>query len=137
MPPRTEAPSRTSGHVVNMQGVTVGFVNMPNGNYPATFVGGEWKEGEKGEFFAADFVISDPEEYAGKHRSKTWSLSEGALPGVKGDLVALGADPDELDKPDVDLDPIFASLEGTPCFLDIIDNKKTGYNEIRKITREG
>lgn len=134
------SPEAPSGRSVNLAGVAVGFQPIPNNKYPVVFAGGEWGDGPKAEYFSADFTVvgSDGGEFDGRHIYKIWSLSEKALPVMKGDFVALGKDADELEG-EIDVDEIIAELNGASCVADVYIDTKNGYNnnKIRKLIATG
>lgn len=120
MPSRANGPSapeRITRMKVNFQGVSTGFAPREAGEYPGTLV--------KHTINAASKTSGQPtvnlewaeDENPQRKMFKTYSLQPKALFAVKRDLIRMGADVEQMNSPEADLDEIVESLYGTSSVL--------------------
>ena len=102
------------------------FEPVPAGDYPGQTKSWEAKPTKNGDShnIEAKFVFeyTDPESQETKNRTHTqrWNLKPQALWRIKRDLIAMGADPDDLKGNDVNLAAVLNDLFGavpTPVML--------------------
>lgn len=103
---------------VDFTGVSDSFEVIPTGNYPAVFTGYKVQPSKStpGEQVCVmEYTISDP-AYSGRKAWANRSLQPAALFSLKKDMIALGADAEELAGP-IDLEEALDDLKGTECEL--------------------
>ena len=114
---------------VDFTGVQTGFTPVPAGQYPVIFAKGEIKDSKStpgAKVVNAELTITDEggEEASGRKLFLNWSLQPKALFRIKGDAVAFGVDPDDLEG-EVDIDELLEVLKGREAIADVIIEKYT------------
>ena len=96
-------------------------LESPVGTFDGQTVGWEAKPSKSGDStnVVATFEYTDGEGNTRKH-TQYWNLKPAALWRIKRDLIKMGADPEEFESTDVDLESILNDLfspPGTPVRL--------------------
>lgn len=91
------------------------------GEYHVTLTGSKVQDAsgpDKYAMIVLEFTVAEDEgEYAGKSAFRNLSASPKALPYMVDAALALGADPDEVLQPAVDMEQIFKDLHGRECWI--------------------
>lgn len=109
--------------VVNLEGVKVGFENLPDGVYPARLIKTTFKPNKTNP--GHDNIVTEwtfredcPEEVAGRKAFVQLPTTPKGLGITKGALINMGIDPEQLEGP-VDMDEMFTDLAGTEAFIKV------------------
>lgn len=102
--------------VVDMSGAN--FEAMPKDVYPAVFSKYTINQGDAGPYAACEFTVSESSDFAGRKLFRNMSFSPQSLWATKRSMVAMGADPDELNGP-VDVEEKLQRLIGNDCRLSV------------------
>lgn len=123
--------------VIDMGAVKDGFEPLPDGDYPAVFTEFQYvaKSASSGQPYLKMVYTVDDGENDGRKLFRNRSLQPQALFGLKQDVVALGADPEDWSG-EVDVEEALSDLVGNACVLRVIVREISDKDGEPKMTNE-
>lgn len=116
------------------------FEPFDDGTYDARLSAWELRKGNKGDYYNLEFTFFGNEALGNRKIWAMSSISDGALWRFKRDMIALGADPDDLAPgSQVDTDDIVEGRIGEECRLTCVQEdytKKDGTPGRRSVVKE-
>lgn len=110
-----------AGLVVNAAEAMEARKPLPEGEYNVTLTNSKIKPAsgpDKYQMLVLEFTVSESEgEFAGKKAFRNLSASPAAVPFMVDAAIALGADPDDVVQPSVDMEQVFKELHGSECWI--------------------
>lgn len=109
------------GLVVNAQEAMEARKPLEPGEYHVTLTNSKVRDAsgpDKYPMLVLEFTIAEDEgEYAGRKAFRNLSASPNAVAFMVDAAVALGADPEEVVQPSVDMEQVFIGLRGAEAWL--------------------
>jgi hypothetical protein len=109
------------GLVVNAQQAIENRKPLPEGEYHVVLTNSTVKPAASADKFAQlvlEFTVAEDEgEFAGKKAFRNLSAKPEAVGFMVDAAIALGADPEEVVKPSVDMDAVFKTLRSQECWI--------------------
>lgn len=110
-----------AGLVVNTQEAMEARKPLDPGEYHVVLTNSRVREAsgpDKYPMLVLELTVHEDEgEYAGKKAFRNLSATPNALPFMVDAALALGADPEEVVQPAVDMEAVFAELHGTEAWI--------------------